>query len=127
MISTDGIILMYIKNESNRKQIETLCDKMAIAVKQLKPADLNKTIGSLAGIKGINGSKSVNVPFGYMLPDLMIFSGINDKKLDSFLENYRNEAIDTVGLKAVVTTNNINWTLYELIQELKQEHIKFTN
>ena len=118
---------MYIKNESKRKQIETLCDKMAIAVQQLKPADLNKTIGSLAGIKGINGSKSVNVPFGYMLPELMIFSGINDKKLDSFLENYRNEAIDTVGLKAVVTTNNINWTLYELIQELKQEHIKFTN
>ena len=52
---------MYIKNESKRKQIETLCDKMAIAVKQLKPADLNKTIGSLAGIKGINGSKSVEL------------------------------------------------------------------
>ena len=119
MATTDGSILMYITDENKRRQIETLCTKLSIKTKQLKPADLNKTIGNLAGIRGISGQKNVKVPFGYTLPEIIIFSGIIDNKLDKFLEQYRNEGIDIVELKAIVTPTNITWTLYELVQELK--------
>ena len=122
MVLANRTILMYIANESKRKQIEALCARLSITAKQLKPSDMNNTVGGLVGIKGIGGQKNINIPFGYMLPELMIFSGIDDKKLDVFLESYRNEGIEKVELKAIVTPHNIKWTLYELVQELKKEN-----
>lgn len=122
MASANGMILMYVANESKRKQIEALCTELSITSKKLKPSDMNKTVGGIIGIKGLKDRKNISIPLGYMFPELIVFSGIDDKKLDVFLESYRNEGIEKVELKAIVTPHNIKWTLYELVQELKKEN-----
>ena len=64
-----------------------------------------------------------NVPTGYSLPELIIFSGLKDNKLDEFLAEYKKMGIAPIGLKAVVTIHNVNWTMYELAEELVRERI----
>ena len=67
------------------------------------------------------GIGSITVPTLYTLPDCIIFAGIADKVMDDFLARYKSNGIELTGLKAVVTIHNMNWSLYELLEELKKE------
>lgn len=55
------------------------------------------------------------------MPELLIFSGLADGKLDEFLAEYRKKGIEPVSLKAVITAHNISWTVYQLVSELVKE------
>ena len=93
--------------------------------------DRKITVGTLTGNSKINASPdnqmlntaNQNVPMGYSLPELIVFSGLKDNKLDEFLAEYKKMGIAPIGLKAVVTIHNVNWTMYELAEELVRERI----
>lgn len=57
----------------------------------------------------------------YNMPDVMIFRGFDETELKSFLSEYKNAGIEKVALKAMVTPYNVVWTLYYLIEHLKEE------
>lgn len=125
-------LIMYKINElSKEKQVVNLCRKLGLKTRKLKDSDAKITVGTLTG----NGKKNAspdnqmlntanqNVPTGYSLPELIIFSGLKDNKLDEFLAEYKKMGIAPIGLKAVVTIHNVNWTMYELAEELVRERI----
>lgn len=100
---------------------------MSIPAKQLKASDLNEQVGKLAGIKGIapvNLSQTEKAPAIFCMPEIIIFSGVSDKKLDEFLLSYKNVGLTPTKLKAVTTPKNVGWTLYQLIRELMSEREK---
>jgi hypothetical protein len=66
-------------------------------------------------------AKHKQVPMLYGLPELMFFYGIEDEALERFLDAYNEAGIEKIRLKAVVTPTNLNWTLYELAEELDKE------
>ena len=123
MIGDAGMILLHINDKSKEQQILRLCSAMKLPVRRLSEKDAGKTVGLLAGIKldkraGGNGGA---VPALYTLPDCIIFAGVADKVMDDFLARYKSNGIEPTGLKAVVTIHNMNWSLYELLEELKKE------
>lgn len=125
-------LIMYKINEpSKEKQVVNLCRKLGLKTRKLKDSDAKITVGTLTGNGKINASPdnqmlniaNQNVPNGYSLPELIVFSGLKDNKLDEFLAEYKKMGISPIGLKAVVTIHNVNWTMYELAEELVRERI----
>ena len=125
-------LIMYKINEpSKEKQVVNLCRKLGLKTRKLKDSDAKITVGTLTGNSKINVSPNSrmlntanqNVPTGYSLPELIIFSGLKDNKLDEFLAEYKKMGIAPIGLKSVVTIHNVNWTMYELAEELARERI----
>ena len=64
---------------------------------------------------------AVSIPQLYTMPELIIFSGFDENSLNEFLKAYKAKGIEKVQLKAVITPYNLNWTLYDLIEHLKEE------
>lgn len=125
-------LIMYKINETSKeKQVVNLCRKLGLKTRKLKDSDAKITVGTLTGNSKINASPgnqmlntaNQNVPTGYSLPELIVFSGLKDNKLDEFLAEYKKMGIAPIGLKAVVTIHNVNWTMYELAEELVRERI----
>lgn len=125
-------LIMYKINETSKeKQVVNLCRKLGLKTRKLKDSDAKITVGTLTGNGKINASPdnqmlntaNQNVPNGYALPELIVFSGLKDNKLDEFLAEYKKMGIAPIGLKAVVTIHNVNWTMYELAEELIRERI----
>lgn len=125
------LIMYKINKTSKEKQVVNLCRKLGLKTRKLKDSDAKITVGTLTGNGKINASPdnqmlntaNQNVPTGYSLPELIIFSGLKDNKLDEFLAEYKKMGIAPIGLKAVVTIHNVNWTMYELAEELVRERI----
>lgn len=125
-------LIMYKINElTKEKQVVNLCRKLGLKTRKLKDSDAKITVGTLTRNGKINASPdnqmlntaNQNVPTGYSLPELIVFSGLKDNKLDEFLAEYKKMGISPIGLKAVVTIHNVNWTMYELAEELVRERI----
>lgn len=148
MIGDAGMILLHINDKSKEQQILRLCSAMKLPVRRLSEKDAGKTVGLLAGIKldkradinagaaapvssykpasasvskPVSAIKPITMPALYTLPDCIIFAGVADKVMDDFLARYKSNGIEPTGLKAVVTIHNMNWSLYELLEELKKE------
>ena len=119
-----SMILYYVQDEKKRIQMEVLCMSMSIGTKQLKPSDLNTQVGTLVGAKNIeplDPAKEAKAPAIFCMPEIIIFSGIPDKKLDEFLFSYKKVGMTPTKLKAVITPQNASWSLYHLIRELSME------
>ena len=122
--SQKSIIMYYVQDEKKKIQMEVLGMSMSIATKQLKPSDLNTQVGTLAGMKNIvppDLTQMEKAPAIFCMPEIIVFSGVPDKKLDEFLLSYKNVGLTPTKLKAVTTPKNVNWTLYQLIRELSSE------
>ena len=61
-------------------------------------------------------------PFAWQMPELLVFSGLQENSLQLFLAAYREAQIEQIPLKAIVTPHNISWSIYELSRELASEH-----
>lgn len=119
-----SMVLYYVQDEKKRIQMEVLCMSMSIGTKQLKPSDLNTQVGTLIGAKNIeplDPAKEAKAPAIFCMPEIIIFSGITDKKLDEFLFSYKKVGMTPTKLKAVITPQNASWSLYHLIRELSME------
>lgn len=115
------LVMLYTEDGIRRQQIAMLCAQLGIRIKELKRNDADTAVGRLAGIAEKTGPGEARAPEGYVLPELMIFSGLADDLLDRFLEAYRLSGLAPVSLKAVLTPYNFNWSLYQLAQELIRE------
>lgn len=123
------LILLYIPKEEKRQRIMELCGGLRLETSLLTAKDAKKTIGELAGYRmagtpGRGRSKTElypEPPALYELPELLIFSGVQDTLMDRFLADYKAAGIPPVGLKAKVTPYNVGWSLYQLAEELKRE------
>ena len=96
------LIMYNINNIAKEKQLKELCNRLNIQTKRLNGRDTDKALAILAGVnaKAGNGmhanikngniktgsnlsTKSGNMPM--ILPEIIIFSGITDEELDTFL------------------------------------------
>lgn len=118
---TAPLILFHIPDAAKAGRALTLCKDLHFRTKSLTQADAGRTIGALAGTPGA-ASNTQKAPVGYKLPEILIFSGLEDGTLDFFLAAWKNAGIAPIPLKAIVTPHNTNWRLYALTEELQKEH-----
>ena len=130
-------IYINILDENKKNDINLLCQRLGVKMVNVGSESLNKTLLDIFAGNSIteetNKAKTLNnigafteqsgkkAPALYNLPEFMIFNGFADEELDEFLHAYRAAGIPKIQLKAVVTPFNIGWTLYELIEHLKEE------
>lgn len=116
-------LLYYIGNSEKEKALLKLCGGLKIAARKITARELGVSVGELVSGKASNKK---TIPALYVQPELMIFSGFNDKRLDTFLTSYKTAGIEAIDLKAIVTPFNISWSIYEITQELKKERLNFS-
>ena len=96
------------------------------AVVAVPRKDYSQKLGTLAKVQGFSRDKTV-----YSGPDfpaeMLIFSGMNSAQVDEFLAEYKKQGVPAIGLKAIVTPNNVFWTPEALFKELLKEHMSMTN
>ncbi len=131
-------IYLNVLGENKKNDILLVCQRLGVKVESVGSESLNKTLlsifasmnnndseklktNALNNIGAFNSQSSKKAPALYNLPEFMIFNGFADGELDEFLHAYRAAGIPKIQLKAVVTPFNIGWTLYELIEHLKEE------
>ncbi len=117
-------ILLFHVEPDKTKQIETLCRKSGIQAIKIKLPSYRQKLGYLAGITGFNRE-----PVTYTGPEfpgeMMVFSGMDSDRLDTFLAEYKKASIPPIGLKAILTPHNVQWSAEDLYKELFKEHQNF--
>ena len=130
-------IYAHIIDTDKLNSIKDLCAKLDINIELVGYNELGRTVLDIIseddtklskGIKSANGviisndnTASLNIPLMYNMPEVMIFKGFDEQKLKYFLNEYRQAGIEKVELKAMITPYNVAWTLYFLIEHLKEE------
>ncbi len=123
MVVNDAkLVMYYMKDSKKEEQLIQLCKQLGINTRKIKENDTNVSISTLAGISGVPAMvQTEKAPQNYEMPELLIFAGMTDEKLDEFLAEYRKQGIEAVSLKAMITPHNISWTVYQLTAELIRE------
>lgn len=118
------IILTFGLGKEKTKVVRSIAQKNRIQIKEISRKDYNQKLGALAGIQGFAKEKVI-----YNGPDfpleMMVFSGIDSAQIDSFLADYKQTGAQPVPLKAIITPQNIFWTVETLFKELWKEHLSF--
>lgn len=118
------IILTFGLGKEKIKVVRSIAQKNRIQIKEISRKDYNQKLGALAGIQGFAKEKVI-----YNGPDfpleMIVFSGIDSAQIDSFLSDYKQTGAQTVPLKAIITPQNIFWTVEALFKELWKEHLHF--
>ena len=118
------IILTFGLGKEKIKVVRSIAQKNRIQIKEISRKDYNQKLGAIAGIQGFAKEKVI-----YNGPDfpleMMVFSGIDSAQIDSFLADYKQTGAQPVPLKAIITPQNIFWTIEALFKELWKEHLHF--
>ncbi|MGN0267050.1 MAG: DUF3783 domain-containing protein [Lachnospiraceae bacterium] len=110
--------MMLIQKE---KAFLEICRELDIPVKKLEPGDMARQVADLTGMEAPFPLVQQQIPMGAELPEMLIFSGVENGLLDQFLASYRKKGLAPIALKAIVTPFNVSWSLYQLIKELEKE------
>lgn len=118
------IILTFGLGKEKIKVVRSIAQKNRIQIKEISRKDYNQKLGAIAGIQGFAKEKVI-----YNGPDfpleMIVFSGIDSAQIDSFLADYKQTGAQPVPLKAIITPQNIFWTVETLFKELWKEHLSF--
>lgn len=118
------IILTFGLGKEKTKVVRSIAQKNRIQIKEISRKDYNQKLGALAGIQGFAKEKVI-----YNGPDfpleMIVFSGIDSAQMDTFLADYKQTGAQPVPLKAIITPQNIFWTVETLFKELWKEHLSF--
>ena len=113
------MIIMHIDSKEKAKIVTGIAGKLGEKVKSIGYPELNRTLIGL--FTGKQVTKQITLPPLYVMPELLVFAGMPEERLDRFLEEYKKSGAEPVALKAVSTMSNGNWTVFELIEALKAE------
>lgn len=118
-----SIVLCYnLRGTRKGKQIAMIFGFLGYKVKHVEKMDYLHPIGVLAGIMDTEQEKKESTYEGEGFPEeMLIMNAATEEMLDKALFLMRKEKVQ-VGLKAMITESNQNWTSLELYEEIKKEH-----
>ena len=103
------------------RAIEELCGSFKAGVEKISEKDLTRTVLDIITGGNRQSAGGLSIPPLYSLPEIIVFSDTNEEELKRFLDEYRLRGIEKIKLKAMVTPFNLSWSLYELVEHLKEE------
>lgn len=106
-------------------QLKGILSQMGIRIKNLTTERCVQKIGYLAGVEGFE-KRTVKEGYGKYAPvmdrELLVLCGFTEERLDQLLENLKTAGIPGMGLKAVMTDTNADWTVHQLYRQLCEEY-----
>lgn len=116
-------LLTFELNRETDKAVREICRQLGIRKIDVAARDYAQKLGCLAGVTGFPREKGV-CGAGAFSQEMIVFSGMNSTQLDIFLAEYSKTGLPEIGLKAIITVNNIFWTAETLYHTLKKEHLR---
>ena len=120
----DSKIYFYTKDITKKEIVIKIAASIGAQYTELKASQADNTVSSIVGLPQLRLSDNINYPKApplWSMPELIIFFGIPDKHLDTFLAEYKKSGLESIRLKAIVTPTNLSWTIYQLTEHLKEE------
>ena len=112
-------VFCHVNDKTKKDSIRALCRDLGCGFHEFGPEAADLTV---LEIVSENRAAASPLPVFMSLPDLILFSSIEEGLFDSFLAEYRKRRIEKTDLKAVVTPYNLRWKLKDLARELRREH-----
>ena len=112
-------ILFYSDSGSRQEEIRKICQKYNLELRIILREELGCTLLSLYNASKV--SCSYRVPVFFTQPEVLVFAGFREDRLDEFLKIFARESTKAIPHKAVMTMYNAEWTVLKLTEELKKE------
>lgn len=91
---------------------------LKLRLRAAAPGQTGQTLGFLLGRKGFEEAEGSAPPVD---DPILVLDGFTGSRLDALLKALARARIPKSVFKAVVTADNVNWTLAQLWEELKKE------
>ena len=135
----ETILLFGFSKERQSKLMRALLP-LKMRIKRIEQEQLGQPLGVLAGQqpaeekqsseKGAEEKQSQGKAAegcGQALGDeMLVMAGLTSARVDAVLAALRKGKAGPIPYKAVLTETNQQWNAWELLEELKQEHARFT-
>lgn len=111
-------------------RLKGVLSQMGIKIKNMTPERCVQKIGYLAGVEGFE-KRTVRAGYEKYAPvmdkELLVLCRFTEERLDQLLNHMKTAGVPGIGLKAIMTDTNADWTVYQLYQQLCEEHMQFSN
>lgn len=133
MAGRKELVLYYTpeKSEADRL-VKSVMIRRGIRIRNIGPEQTMEKTGVLAGLSESQETTEIlreETASGELpvIPEkMLVFCGFGRKKLEELLFQLRRAGAPAIPMKAVLTEQNSKWSLYELYQELLEEHAKMS-
>lgn len=123
MKKVEEIILLYhFTDEEKENKIKAVLKRMQIKTKDISEEMMSQKVGYLVGMPSFKetiGGEAAE-PFDQ---EVMVMQGINNKRMNEILLNFKAEQIEKIALKAIVTPYNMFWTFSRLCKTIQKDHL----
>ena len=116
-------ILLFGVNTQKDRAVRVAAEKIGADVTVVDRRDYGQKIGALAGISGFHKDGKAYMGSDFVT-EMLVFSGILPKQMDTFLAEYKATGVQPIALKAIVTPHNVAWTADALFRELMKERFQ---
>ena len=121
-----SLVLMCGMPQTRIEEIEKLFRALKFRCKKISRTFYSQSVGFLGEVPGTkkNSSRYDGADF---TQEMIIMCDFDENDLDSFLAEFKKQGVSPVDLKAVLTPNNLTWTVTQLYGELLREHNEINN
>ncbi len=117
----EQLLLFAVEDKSIRNDLRNLLAPMKVQVKYVERPQYNRTLAFLAGLQPMK-----ELPLPYDGPEfdqpLLIFAGIEDRKLGLIIDALKGYDRCSFPLKAVMTDTSRDWAAAYAFIHIKAEH-----
>ena len=114
------VVILYGFGAGDLKKLRTLCARMGLRPRQVRPEETGQKVGAFAGETAFAENAGPEEIPGQML----VLAGLTDRQIEVFLSGRRTARVGRSALKAVLTPSNSEWDSVKLHDELLQEHLR---
>lgn len=133
MAGRKELVLYYTpeKSEADRL-VKSVMIRRGIRIRNIGPEQTMEKTGVLAGLSEsqetteILREEAASGELPVIPENMLVFCGFGRQKLEELLFQLRRAGAPAIPMKAVLTEQNSKWSLYELYQELLEEHAKMS-
>lgn len=121
-MNTQPAVLLYNFNDPDRlRMIRRYLNRQKVKVRIVTPPEFLHPLGYLFELPGFQPSTQFNLGKNFS-DEMMVLNNFSSEQMDAFLAFFREEAIPSVSLKAMLTPVTQHWSSIQLHDELTKEH-----
>ncbi len=123
------VVLYYNPGNAPKPALmKSVLVRMGIRIKNVTNEQTGETIGSLLGMEQQGKPDEAGEQMdGAIEEQMLVLHQFTERRLDQLLFQLRKAGVPKIELKAIVTEQNSQWTLYQLYEELRKEREAFAN
>ena len=121
-MNTQSSVLLYNFNDPDRlRMIRRYLNRQKVKVRIVTTPEFLHPLGYLFELPGFQPCAQFNLGKNFS-EEMMVLNNFSSEQMDAFLAFFREEAIPSVSLKAMLTPVTQHWSSIQLHDELTKEH-----